>query len=297
MQASQDAGGDTDLATDTEETQTAVTGTKRKSSGPASSVPRYVLRFSHCPLVLTVSTRLKRSRAIDPFESSSMAHAGATGLVDDWRTKIISPYGTASPRSLTLNLRTPDPNASLLSPTSSTTMISCASTPSPFSVCDHVYCFSCINLLFTIQFEENPVPTFTLPRITKGVKVYPGIKELPAHIRQNFRNEFIRFVIRQVANSQSPWINPDVNSLQCMYQLVYPTFPARLRHSDAVYHPVSDFLTSIIHNSDRTGRRSHRLGSSVITLLPPPSLLSTDTCPASSVARGFKLLKHGQTML
>ena len=69
--------------------------------------------------------------------------------------------------------------------------------------------------------------------------MYPGIKDLPAHIRQNFRGEFIRFVIKQVANSQSPWVNPDIRSLQPIYELIYPTFPARLRHSDAVYHPVS----------------------------------------------------------
>ena len=91
-----------------------------------------------------------------------------------------------------------------------------------------------------IQFDEaSQIPTFTLPRIIKGAKVYPGIKDLPAHIRQNFRNEFIRFIIKQVASSQSPWVNPDVKSLQSMYELIYPTFPARLRHSDAVYHPVS----------------------------------------------------------
>lgn len=95
-------------------------------------------RFCITPsFYLTVPTRLKRSRAIDPFESSSMVHAGATGLVDDWRT-IISPYGTASPQHLTLNLRTPDRNASLLSPTSSATMTSRASTPSTFSVRDHI---------------------------------------------------------------------------------------------------------------------------------------------------------------
>ena len=69
--------------------------------------------------------------------------------------------------------------------------------------------------------------------------MYPGIKDLPINIRQNFRSEFIRFVIKQVANSQSPWVNPDVRSLQPIYELIYPTFPARLRHSDAVYHPVS----------------------------------------------------------
>jgi hypothetical protein len=73
-------------------------------------------------------SRLRRMRAIDPFESSSMAHAGATGLVDDWRTKIASPvYRTTSP------LQTPDYDTSLLSPTSSTTKVSVASTRGPFS--------------------------------------------------------------------------------------------------------------------------------------------------------------------
>ena len=55
----------------------------------------------------TRSSRLKRARAIDPFESSSMANSSATGLADDWRTKIQSPYGTIQPRSVTLDLWTP----------------------------------------------------------------------------------------------------------------------------------------------------------------------------------------------
>ena len=72
-----------------------------------------------------------------------------------------------------------------------------------------------------------------------GVKLYPGIKNLPLHISPNFRNMFIRTVIKHVANSELPWVNPDVVSLQSIYQLVYPMFPARIWHSDAVYHPVS----------------------------------------------------------
>jgi hypothetical protein len=76
----------------------------------------------------------------------------------------------------------------------------------------------------------------------KGTKVYPGVKDLPAHIRPKFRNEFIRYVIKQVANSELPWTNPDIDSLQAMYQIVYPIFPARIRQSDAVHHPVSNFL-------------------------------------------------------
>ena len=82
---------------------------------------------------------------------------------------------------------------------------------------------------------------FALPRTIKGVKVYPGIKDLPAHIYHGFRNEFIRFVMKRVANSTSPWVNPDVEALQSMYQVVYPTFPARLQPNDAVTHPVSNF--------------------------------------------------------
>ena len=61
--------------------------------------------------------------------------------------------------------------------------------------------------------------------MVRGVKVYPGIKDLPIHIRQNFRNEFIRFIFKQIANSTSPWTNPDVDALQSSYEVVYPTFP------------------------------------------------------------------------
>ena len=77
--------------------------------------------------------------------------------------------------------------------------------------------------------------------MVNGSRVYPGIKDLPAHIRQNFRKEFIRFVIKQVANSKSPWSNLDVDSMQLAYNIVYPTFPARIRNSDAVFHPVGVF--------------------------------------------------------
>ena len=71
-----------------------------------------------------------------------------------------------------------------------------------------------------------------------GSRVYPGIKDLPEHIRKTFRNDFIHFVIKQVANSESPWTNPDVPSLQATYQLIYPIFPARIQHGDAAHHPV-----------------------------------------------------------
>lgn len=74
----------------------------------------------------------------------------------------------------------------------------------------------------------------------RGSKVNPGVKDLPGFIRTNFRNTFIRYAIKQVANSDSPWGNPDVDSLQSMYDTVYPMAPAELRHNDAVCYPVSD---------------------------------------------------------
>jgi hypothetical protein len=79
--------------------------------------------------------------------------------------------------------------------------------------------------------------------MVNGSRVYPGIKELPPNIRQNFRNDFIRFILKKVANSQSPWVNPDVSSLQEAYDIVFPTFPAQVRHSDAVFHPVSGLVS------------------------------------------------------
>ena len=68
--------------------------------------------------------------------------------------------------------------------------------------------------------------------------MYPGIKDLPAHIREGFRNTYIRLVIRDVFNSEEPWINPDLPTLQRTYDATYPAYPARLQPNDAVFHPV-----------------------------------------------------------
>lgn len=79
---------------------------------------------------------------------------------------------------------------------------------------------------------------FALPRTVNQQKVYPGIKDLPPHIRMNFRNGFIRSVIHGVFNSGAPWANPDLQTLQLSYDRIYPAYPARLQPNDAVSHPV-----------------------------------------------------------
>jgi hypothetical protein len=86
------------------------------------------------------------------------------------------------------------------------------------------------------------------------------VKDLPPHIRENFRDRFIRFVIRDVAKSTSPWVNPDTHSLQPMYQIVYPMFPAQLRHNDAVHNPVSNLLFAIIQSSDPNRKTNTAIG-------------------------------------
>lgn len=80
---------------------------------------------------------------------------------------------------------------------------------------------------------------FSLPRIVGRQKLYPGIKDLPQHIRMDFRNTFIRLVIRGIFNSEEPWVNPELSTLQSMYSSIYPAYPARLQLNDAVFHPVS----------------------------------------------------------
>jgi len=56
LQTPYDAGGDTDPATDTEETQTVTAGTKRKSTGLAGSASRSVSTFLCHPFILTAPT-------------------------------------------------------------------------------------------------------------------------------------------------------------------------------------------------------------------------------------------------
>ena len=93
-------------------------------------------------------------------------------------------------------------------------------------------------LLMTFIQTEDTLAVYPLPKIVNQQKVYPGIKDLPSHIRTNFRNLFIRPVIQDIFNSEQPWVNPDLSALQLAYDNAYPAYPARLQWSDAVVHPV-----------------------------------------------------------
>jgi hypothetical protein len=92
--------------------------------------------------------------------------------------------------------------------------------------------------MILVQFTSSP-------RLSTAKRVYPGIKDLPPHVRTNFRNRFIRYVIRDIFNSEQPWANPDLPTIQHAYDQVYPAYPALIRHNDAVsIQSVNFFLTA-----------------------------------------------------
>jgi hypothetical protein len=126
--------------------------------------------------------------------------------------------------------------------------------------------------------------------------VYPGIKDLPAHIREHFRDEFIRFVVKQIANSKFPWTNPDVDSLQASFNIVYPTFPGRIRHSDAVHHPVSGLVFIVPSNTNVVPRPLRHLGCSAIVSPLPPLMPFEHTFLLCFAGRDSTRLREGLTM-
>ena len=162
---------------------------------------------------------------MDPFETEKI-HPGTTGLVDNWRLKL-----TPAPSMLTLRASvTPERQES---PSSSVLVI----TPTPSCVRSAIFFFFLPLMTIPTQVEDT-CPVYSLPRIVNRQRVYPGIKDLPPHICMNFRNTFIRLIIRDVFDSEQPWVNPDLSMIQLAYDKIYPAYPARLRSNDAIFHPV-----------------------------------------------------------
>ena len=114
----------------------------------------------------------------------------------------------------------------------------------PTPLCVRRYFFLLLSLTTSIQVEDTH-PGFPLSTVINRQRIHPGIKDLPDHICTDFRNTFIRLVIRDLFNSEQPWANPDLSMLQHTYDSIYSTYPARLRHGDAVCHPVSSTLDQV----------------------------------------------------
>jgi len=71
-----------------------------------------------------------------------------------------------------------------------------------------------------------------------GVECAVGIRDLPPAIRDDFRNDFIRRIMKLIFSSRTPWINPSIETLQQEFDAAFPTYHATLHHDDAVVVPV-----------------------------------------------------------
>ena len=81
----------------------------------------------------------------------------------------------------------------------------------------------------------------SLPRKYKdesGKYQVPGLKDLPPLIQPNFRNAFIRHIMKLVFSGTSPWSNPSVSIYQQEFNTIYPDHPFRTHADDAVVLPV-----------------------------------------------------------
>jgi hypothetical protein len=82
----------------------------------------------------------------------------------------------------------------------------------------------------------------TFPRKFKdeaGKTQVPGLKDLPYTIQTNFRNTFIRHIIKLVCSDMSPWNNPSLSVYQHEFNLIYPHLRYRLHTDDAVIVPTN----------------------------------------------------------
>jgi hypothetical protein len=62
----------------------------------------------------------------------------------------------------------------------------------------------------------------------------PGLKDLPPNIHPNFRNTFIRHMMKITFSGMLPWSNPTVPVYQQEFNAVYPNLPYHLHGDDAV---------------------------------------------------------------
>ena len=91
-------------------------------------------------------------------------------------------------------------------------------------------------------FPQGQVHSFTRRFKNKlGKTQAPGLKDLPHNIQSNFRNLFIRHIMKLVFSDTSPWNNPSLSVYQREFDTVYSPLQYCLHADDAVILPVSDF--------------------------------------------------------
>lgn len=82
----------------------------------------------------------------------------------------------------------------------------------------------------------------SLPRKYKddaGKFQVPGLRDLPPHIQSDFRNTFIRHIMKLTFSGTSPWTGPTLPVYQQEFAAIYPDLPYEIHAHDAVVLPVS----------------------------------------------------------
>jgi len=67
----------------------------------------------------------------------------------------------------------------------------------------------------------------------------PGLRDLPQSIQSNFRNTFIRHIMKLVFSGVSPWSNPSLSVYQDEFNIVYSPLQYHLHTDDAVVIPTN----------------------------------------------------------
>lgn len=99
----------------------------------------------------------------------------------------------------------------------------------------------------SFPFHPNilqPQTVASFPRRSKdeaGRVQFPGLRDLPPNIQHDFRNTFIRHMMKVTFSGTFPWSNPSLDVYQEEFNAVYPGIPSLLHADDAVVYPVSPF--------------------------------------------------------
>jgi len=72
-----------------------------------------------------------------------------------------------------------------------------------------------------------------------GKTQVPGLKDLPDNIQPNFRNMFIRHIMKLIFSDTLPWNSPSLSVYQHEFNLIYSSLRYRLHGDDAVVIPVT----------------------------------------------------------
>ena len=84
-------------------------------------------------------------------------------------------------------------------------------------------------------FPQGQVHSFQRKFKNKlGITKAPGLKDLPHNIQSNFRNTFIRHIMKLVFSDGLPWSNPNLLVYQHEFDTVYFPLQYSLHGDDAV---------------------------------------------------------------